>query len=301
MGSRTAQSNCPFCGRASARVWGRQGSHDIFECEGCGVSFFPRPLDTPADYDGYYPYLEHFDHARFEWELGVRRAKYQKQLTVVRSFHPSARRLLDVGAGPGYFCKVAREAGWDALGVETSRAAVAAGARELGVEYVALADVPAGSRDAVTCHHVLEHVEEPRGFLQGLHATLGPGGILVVHVPHREPMTFWLRNLPARSRGRPRRRSQLYHPEHVSGFDERSLRRAIELHGFECLSSRTVSMWSPFYDPFFLRNYFVRADGEPVDRVDYVGLGKRFVRSVGENVGALVGRGDWVVAHFRKV
>lgn len=293
--------SCPFC-TSSGRPWGRVHGLQAHECPGCGVVFFPRPIGESADYQEYYPYLKHFDDERFAWELSVRRRKYRHQLEVIRRHRPGAVRLTDVGAGPGYLCKVAMEEGWQAQGVETAEPAVKAGEERFGVRYVALEDVEAQSQDAITCHHVLEHIEEPDGFLRLLRSKLVGGGVLVVHVPNCEPLTYLARNLLRRNRQRGGDvLCQLYHPEHITGFTTRSLPAAISRFGFTPLSVRCVSMWSRFYDPFFLRNYLRDHGGEGLWRADYRGIARQVVQSLADNAGNAIGRGDWVVGHFRAV
>jgi SAM-dependent methyltransferase len=98
-------------------------------------------------------------------------------------------RLLDVGAGRGRFVAAARAAGWQADGIEPSLRGVE-GARALGVDLqhagVEDADVPAGSLDAATLWHVLEHLDEPARALDRIGAWLRPGGLLLVGVPNLE-------------------------------------------------------------------------------------------------------------------
>lgn len=297
-----ASASCPFCSVATASQWGCDGRRALFECAGCGVVFYPRPIEYPADYGSYYPYLRGFDSARFGWELGIRRSKYRYQLRVIRALYPGARTLLDVGAGPGYFCKVACDEGWEALGVESSAPAIEAGTREFGVRYLPLDDVAEGSMDAVTCFHVLEHIEHPAAFIHKLRAKLRRDGILVLHVPNLEPLTFAIRNfLRARVRPGAARLSHCYYPEHLTGFNPDSLPRVLARHGFEAIRIRTVSMWSVFYDPFFLLNYFRDVGGRPIDRVDYPRLIRHTARCLADGFGALLGRGDWIVGHFRAV
>jgi SAM-dependent methyltransferase len=279
--------------------WGSDGQRPIYQCPACDCVFFGRPIAHPADYADYYPYLKEFTAERFAWELAIRRRKYRTQLAAIRQHAPMARNLLDVGAGPGYFCKVAMEQGWLAIAVESSSPASQAGARQFGVRYAALEEIAPASMDAITCHHVLEHIDEPAGFLRTLHSKLRPGGILVVHVPHREPLTFALRNLVRKAMRRTATLSHLYYPEHISGFSAKSLPRALESFGFESIRVRTVAMWSAFYDPFFLRNYFRDTAGRRIERVDYRRLLLHSARSVADNIGIVFGRGDCVIGHFR--
>lgn len=294
--------SCPFCSAATALRWGYDGTRTLYQCADCEVVFYPRPIEYPADYGNYYPYLKEFDSARFRWELDIRRGKYHHQLRVIRALHPQARTLFDVGAGPGYFCKVALDEGWEAQGVESSPPAVEAGQREFSIRYVALDEVGEGSMDVVTCFHVLEHMEDPAAFLRTLRSKLRRGGILVVHVPNIEPLTFAVRNFfRARHRAGAARLSHCYYPEHLTGFSPASLPRVVARHGFEAMRIRTVSMWSAFYDPFFLLNYFRDAGGHPIGKVDYRGLVRHTVQCLADNFGVLVGRGDWIIGHFRAV
>ena len=96
-------------------------------------------------------------------------------------------RLLDVGAGRGRFVAQAREAGWEAHGIEPSLRGVQ-GARALGVELqqadVEDAGVAPRSLDAVSLWHVLEHLDDPGGTLERIAGWLRPGGVLVVGVPN---------------------------------------------------------------------------------------------------------------------
>lgn len=293
---------CPFCGAATESRWGSDGTRALYQCDDCEIVFYPRPIEYSADYGNYYPYLKEFDGPRFEWELGIRRAKYRRQLSVIRALHPAARTLLDVGAGPGYFCRIALDEGWEARGVESSPPAVEAGRREYSIQYLALDQVHEESMDVITCFHVLEHMEDPAGFLTTLRKKLRPGGVLVVHVPNNEPLTFAIRNI-LRPRGRAAhvRLSHCYYPEHLTGFSPVSLPRVVTRHGFELIRVRTVSMWSAFYDPFFLRNYFRDAGGRPIAKIDYRRLVRHTARSAVDGFGSLLGRGDWVVGHFRAV
>src|SRR5262245_44165711 len=116
------EAACPACSCAQSRAWGQRDGHEILECADCRMLFFPRPIHSSYDYQEYYPYLAEFDHARFQWEIGIRRPKFVRQLALIRRFAPGASTLLDVGAGPGYLCAVANELGFKATGVEPSDA-----------------------------------------------------------------------------------------------------------------------------------------------------------------------------------
>ena len=111
------------------------------------------------DYQDYYPYLRSFDNRRFDWELSIRRSRLCKQLEQMAQYSPG-RRLIDVGAGPGYLCRIATESGWSSIGIEISDEARRFGSQRFGVEYAELEDLPEHSFDCVTCHHTQEDLSK---------------------------------------------------------------------------------------------------------------------------------------------
>jgi SAM-dependent methyltransferase len=256
--------------------------------------FFRRPIRFSYDYQEYYPYLADFDLARFQWEIGIRRPKFVRQLALIRRLAPQSRTLLDVGAGPGYLCAVATELGFKARGVEPSDVARQAGEQQFSVSYTQLEDVDDESLDVITCHHVLEHVEWPIEFLRTLRAKLKPHGLLVLHVPNQQPLSFWLREQA--SGGRADTCCALYYPIHINGFTSHSLARTVERAAFRAVSLSNASMWSMHYDPFFLANYFrnKRSHARSALRV-----AKHAARCAVDVMGTSFGRGDWVIGHFR--
>jgi len=192
MSVSTSTIRCPVCVDSATSRWGSRGGHAIFECGACGLTFFDLSSFTAHDYRDYYRYTETWSETDIVYEVEVRRRRTVRQLRRLASMIPG-RRLLDIGAGPGYFCRIALDEGWDAEGVEISARAVEIGRDRLGVSYIDLEAVPAASVDVVCCRHVVEHVADPLGLLRALRRVLKPGGVLVVHAPHREPCrtTCW--------------------------------------------------------------------------------------------------------------
>ena len=193
-GARAAAAarGCPACG-GSLAPWrtvpasdpALPGSYELARCAACATAITLGALPAQAHEAGAYgggaprgsrlaaPVLRAF-------------ARHRLALLARAGARPPGR-LLDVGAGRGRFVAQARAAGWEAEGIEPSRRGVE-GARALGVELrraeIADATVAAGSLDAATLWHVLEHLDEPGAALGRVAGWLRPGGALLVGVPN---------------------------------------------------------------------------------------------------------------------
>jgi 2-polyprenyl-3-methyl-5-hydroxy-6-metoxy-1,4-benzoquinol methylase len=98
--------------------------------------------------------------------------------------------VLDLGAGGGELVYVLRSLGLEARGIEPNEGYARSALETLGVPVAAGfwqdADISAGSLDAVTLFHVLEHLDEPLRALELIRDWLRPGGILWIEVPNIE-------------------------------------------------------------------------------------------------------------------
>lgn len=95
-------------------------------------------------------------------------------------------RLLDIGAGRGVFALAATEKGLDAFALDLQVEASALWGKE-GIRGVigdgARTPFAAASFDVVRMKEVLEHVEDPLGFVCEGKRLLKDGGVLIAHVP----------------------------------------------------------------------------------------------------------------------
>ncbi len=121
---------------------------------------------------------------------------------LLASIHPllalqEGRRLLDLGCGFGSFVLAARQAGFEAQGldmgdfqVKFARQRLAIEAPEADPEAVYLhgdaqhTGLPAESYDVITAWNLLEHVPDCRQLLREAHRLLRPGGILIGIAPN---------------------------------------------------------------------------------------------------------------------
>jgi SAM-dependent methyltransferase len=113
------------------------------------------------------------------------RVKFRNGLQVVEQRCQPPGKLLDVGCSFGLFLEIARDAGWQVMGIEPHRQARdfarAAGFPVLS-EPLARSTFPEASFDAVTLWEILDHVAHPRDLLSAATRILKPGGVLLVAV-----------------------------------------------------------------------------------------------------------------------
>ena len=174
---------CPVC---SAVVASRSDRQVIAWCGGCGtgVTLPPPGRDVSSD--------ELFTEGSYAGQRLARRDQWRREADLRLEWvagHLPSGSVLELGPATGEFCAAAQAAGYDVVGVETSRWA-AEQAAELTdrVEHGDLASWrrqhPDARFDAVVLFHTLEHVSEPVDLLDSLAALLRPGGLLFLEVPN---------------------------------------------------------------------------------------------------------------------
>ncbi|MFZ4499054.1 MAG: class I SAM-dependent methyltransferase [Burkholderiales bacterium] len=188
---------CNLCGSTHVRQVADRDRHGdplrTVMCVECGLVWTdPRPDEAANrkfyahDYRVRYkaaasPKLK---HALRETRRAI--ARFRR----VEPFLRAGARILDVGAGAGFFPFVLQSRGFDARGIEPNQGFCAWGCEVLGVQVTSgflqdfdFVDEPF---DLITLNHVLEHLPDPGAALGILRGWLKPEGLLVVEVPDVE-------------------------------------------------------------------------------------------------------------------
>jgi glycosyltransferase involved in cell wall biosynthesis/SAM-dependent methyltransferase len=267
------------------------GSWTLWSCGRCGAAYLdPRPTENTIG-RAYRSYHTHGEPApahhappgrigRFRWalangylnerygydfapasRLGARlaallpRRRWLADMRVRHLPRSSERpRLLDVGCGNGTFLRDMRDAGWDVSGIDPDPGAVAS-ARATGasVEEGLLTPetFPAGSFDAVTLSHVVEHLPNPAETLAICRDLLRPGGLIWIATP----------NLESRGHARFGRDWRgLEPPRHLAIYTSGALTGLLERLGFEVVATPRNYMAE-----FFFRASAAIATGQDPD------------------------------------
>jgi 2-polyprenyl-3-methyl-5-hydroxy-6-metoxy-1,4-benzoquinol methylase len=152
----------------------------VYECRQTGFRFY-YPFSV-AGKEPLYRTLE-----QFSWNYKEEKWEHDAALAYVEPGH----RVLDVGCGKGSFLQRAKtQRSAVVSGIELNQSGADA-ARKRGVEVgdeLLQAHVKArpGFYDVVTAFQVLEHVVDPRQFVDGCLQALKPGGTLVLGVPNND-------------------------------------------------------------------------------------------------------------------
>ncbi|EIA09954.1 class I SAM-dependent methyltransferase [Flavobacterium frigoris] len=149
---------------------------------------YPQPsLENLGKYYESVDYISHTDSKRSLFEKAyhfVKSIALKNKLNLINSLQPNKGRILDIGAGTGDFLSVAKQNGWQIIGVEPSKKAKAIAIKK-EVSFVEdTAELENHSFDVITMWHVLEHVPDLDNQIKELKRLLKPNGSLIVAVPN---------------------------------------------------------------------------------------------------------------------
>jgi 2-polyprenyl-3-methyl-5-hydroxy-6-metoxy-1,4-benzoquinol methylase len=232
---------CPACGGAeSTPRWEKDGFH-YRTCSACESAFLsPRP--PPALLDAYYQTAENYvfwsekifpasEAARRE---SIMQPRVQQILAACERAKLTPSVLVEIGAGHGTFCQVARDSGrfGRVIALEPTPSNAAA-CRARGVEVieqpVEKAALSGAFADVVVSFEVIEHLYAPAAFASDCLRILKPGGLLILSCPN-------LKGFEVAALGTA---SRTVDPEHLNYFHPRSLEQLLTKTGFEVLELTT--------------------------------------------------------------
>lgn len=217
-----------MCGATSTVVLARPRGGDLRRCSSCGHAFLvAERAAAEAVYNDHYAGFR--DDPVFEREA---------RCVLTEELLPRARppaRLLDVGCGNGAFLELARDAGYDVVGIDVADAAIARGrARGFDVRAGDLREpgcLGTARFDVITFWDVVEHLPDPRSFLQRAYELLNPDGHVLIKTPRTSAATVRVSAVVPRSAG-----ALLQAPSHVQYFARAGIEALLRATGFDRVS-----------------------------------------------------------------
>jgi dolichol-phosphate mannosyltransferase len=149
----------------------------IVQCLSCGL-VYTNPQLAPRDVLSFYTQVE--DKTYLE-NIDARIETFKYNLRAITGLLPKGGRMLEVGSYCGMFLKIARQQGFDVLGVEPSQWASSYARDTLQIPTVtgSIESLPPDTKpfDVICSWDVLEHVTDPLAQLKLVNARMVRGGI----------------------------------------------------------------------------------------------------------------------------
>lgn len=256
------QTSCLLCGSPAALRHAEYPGYmkpekfRIYHCTSCKAAFSLPRTDTSSIYNiiynnaervpGYSRYMSYagivreisdplgYLAATFEAYWGVKKVLSENKLPKEHI------RILEVGSGLGYLTYSLVKAGYDAKGLDISESAVKQASGRFGNYYLCgdvrqLAISDQGKYDYVISTEVIEHIDDPSGFMGAILSLLKPGGKAIITTPGKSAYPddiIWASDLP---------------PVHLWWFSEESIKYIA--------SQLNASVKFIDYTSFYRKNY----------------------------------------------
>lgn len=214
----------------------------IVKCSRCGFLF---TQDHPGENEAgrYYESEEYISHSdtseglmnklyRFARTMMLRK----KTALVKNETGLSHGTILDIGSGTGYFADAMTKTGWRAEGIEINPKAREFSKTSFGLNVFDPSEtwsIEKGKYDCITLWHVLEHFNDPNGYMQQIRRLLKPGGRCIIALPNSSSYDaihykeYW---------------AAWDVPRHIWHFTPQTFRRFAEKAGFELLKIKTLPL-----------------------------------------------------------
>lgn len=198
------------------------GHDQIVKCLNCGLVYANPRMKQKYIWQGY----KEANDKKYADQAEERLITFKRTIKIIEHYTPANGKLLDIGCAAGFFLKVAKDAGWEVLGLEPNKDLSEFGRRQynLPIESVDLLDIQIEpeSFDVITFWDVLEHVTDPSSYLARAYQLLRPGGYIFINFPD---FGSYLAKITGR-------RWWFLSPVHLYYFDRQTLARMLSLRGF---------------------------------------------------------------------
>lgn len=179
-------AKCLFCQTSETKTVFKEFDIDYLRCKKCGHLF--SSFERNAHYDGYFENIESESQAVEYWNISH---KKMYESFAKRFMKNGSGKILDIGAGLGFFVKFAQEKGWKSYGVEISKGGYKYAKEKLHLENFFCGKLEEmgfenESFDIITMWDVIEHLLEPRSILKKNAELLKKDGVLFLHTPNGE-------------------------------------------------------------------------------------------------------------------
>lgn len=229
---QTAPNNCPVCQEQLKTKQNFQfiqnyksndGEFTLYQCPNCEVQFW-MPFKNPGP--DWYEKYQVYDQL-FYTKPKVRCGYHKKILRIFKNQTIKEKKFLDLGCGTGEFISALERKGLQVWGVDFSQVFIDIARENFNLknvfvcsftEFFQKSELP--KFNYISLFEVIEHLDNPKDFLQSVRKFLKQEGIIIISVPCRERILVnWFKGeFP-------------FH--HLSRWNRESLTRFLNKNGFK--------------------------------------------------------------------
>lgn len=242
---------CPVCSSEQikpylkATDWGYSGKpFEIYECKQCTFAF-TQDIPDQTEIAQYYQHADYVSHTDTQEGLFFKiyhkvRAKMLRKKRLWVEKHSTKGRILDIGAGTGYFLNEMKQNAWEVLGFEPEATARSVAQSNFKIDLKSDLEKIVNTEkkfDALSMWHVLEHVHTLDTYFEYFNQLLNPKGKVFIAVPNYTSTDgqFYKENWAAWDV-----------PKHLWHFSPQSLEKLAEKHHFQ-LEKKYALPFDAFY------------------------------------------------------
>lgn len=230
MTSFKTHTTCLLCGSDQLKDLDRFSTAYLTQCQACDF-VFSRRIPEVEELDEYYS--SHYDVTRYFSPITEKR--YNELLDKFEA-ERKTNKILDIGAGYGFFLEVAKKRGWEVYGTEVTEEAIKL-CENKGITMLegTLESINFGELqfDVVVCIEVLEHLNTPKSFTQKVHELLRSDGLFYLTTPNFDNvLRYWLKE----------RYDVIGYPNHLCYYTPKTLRKLMIDAGFSEEAVKTTGL-----------------------------------------------------------
>jgi 2-polyprenyl-3-methyl-5-hydroxy-6-metoxy-1,4-benzoquinol methylase len=240
-GMTISRDACPACGSSERRAVRRFENKSYFRCSDCSLIYMVQFRKKDEIYTEDYFFAEYksqYGKTYIEDFEGIA-AMGRRRLAVMARLGKRSGRLLDIGCAYGPFLREARDAGFQAWGLEIAPEAVDYVNTELSGISARVGNIEEPSSEAlfsepfdvVSFWYVIEHMQRLDEVLPRVARMLNPGGMLCLATPCGRGISG-LKDQEEFLRRSPE--------DHYSVWTRASARRILRRHGFGRIRFRST-------------------------------------------------------------
>lgn len=263
---------CPVCSSCKERKLFIKGGGSYVTCLTCGMVYL-NPVFTDKALEAFYSGNLATQATLSAQEINFGRMIYGKGLAAISRFKKNGT-IMDVGCSSGLFLDLAKEQGWETIGVELNEAEAAIAQKKHEVHVSSIQSLELDTKcDVVTMWDVLEHIKNGRATLKLLaERYLTPKGLVFLQIPNARALAVVMMQ----------EKSRMFDGiEHVNLYDPHTIRLLAEKSGFEVVFLATVISEIPimanyldYQDPYFGE---AKHDGKVAGLIDEKTIHKNFL------------------------